>query len=178
MKITVVQHIPYPRATVFTVLRDHLPELQDYLPNIERIEVQQRQEPAPGEVRLVNLWKAAKTEVPVVARAFLNPSKLSWLDRSHWKEEDWSNAWDMEVNFMKERVTCRGRSTYHELPDGSTEVRINGVLELDLKGFLPRIIARRASPKIESFVIGLIKPNFEKTNEGLIAYLKAHPEMV
>jgi hypothetical protein len=173
MQISVVQLIPYPRPTVFAGLRDHLPELAAYLPNIESITVQDRSEPAAGEVKLVNYWKAAKTEVPVVARAFLDPAKLAWIDRAHWTEADWSNQWAIEVSFMKERVTCKGRSLYLAKDEKSTEVRIEGVLELDLKGLLPGLIARRAAPVVESFVVGLIKPNFEKVNDGLVQYLRA-----
>lgn len=177
MQISVVQVLPYPRPTVFRALRDHLPELAAYLPNIEYIEVKERGEPAPGETKLLNLWKAAKTEVPTVARAFLDPAKLSWLDRAHWREADWSNAWDMEVSFMKDRVVCRGRTTYHVRDERTTEVRIDGVLELNLSGLLPGFLAKKAAPVVESFIIGLIKPNFEKVNDGLVLYLKEHPEV-
>ncbi|MBM4319397.1 MAG: hypothetical protein FJ125_05395 [Deltaproteobacteria bacterium] len=177
MEISVTQLLPYPRPTVFRALRDHLPALADYLPNIEYIQVKERNEPAPGETRLVNLWKAAKTEVPTVARAFLDPARLSWMDRAHWKEEDWTNTWDMEVSFMKDRVTCRGRTVYRSRDEESTEVQIKGVLELDLQGMLPGFIAKKAAPVVESFVIGLIKPNFEKVNDGLVRYLADHPEV-
>lgn len=177
MKISVAQVIPYPRPVVFGVLRDHLPELAAYLTNIEYIQRQGRTELAEGGVELTNLWQAAKTEVPMVARAVLDPAKLSWLDTSRWEPAKWSNTWSMKVSFMQERVTCHGVTSYHERGDGGTDARIDGVLELDLKGMLPGLLARRAAPKIEAFVINLIKPNFEKTNEGLIQYLEAHPEL-
>ncbi len=177
MKISVVQVIPFARPTVFRALRDHLPALVDYLPNIQTIEVRTREEPSPTEVHLVNFWQAAKTEVPTVARAFLDPAKLNWLDHSRWNSETWTNAWEMQVSFMKDRVTCEGRTHYLERSDGSTEARIEGVLNLDLKGMLPGLIARAASPKVESFVVDLIKPNFERTNDGLIRYLGDHPEL-
>jgi len=175
MKISVSQVIPYPRPVVFRVLRDHLPELGQYLTNIE-YERKRRTDISDEVSELLNLWQAAKTEVPMVARAFLDPAKLSWLDTSRWDRSKWSNTWSMEVSFMKDRVTCHGVTSYHERSDGGTDVRIDGVLELRLKGLLPGLLARRAAPKIESFVINLIKPNFEKTNEGLIKYLQANPD--
>ncbi|MDY0061352.1 MAG: hypothetical protein RBU45_16205 [Myxococcota bacterium] len=178
MEINVVQVIPYSRELVFRTIRDQLPELGAYLPNIESIQVEQREEPAPGEVKLLNRWKAAKTEVPAVARAFLDPAKLAWLDRAHWQEADWSNTWDIEVSFMKERVSCRGRSVYTAKDARSTEVRILGELALDLKGLLPGFLASRAAPSVESFVVGLIQPNFAKVNDGVAKYLEAHPELL
>ncbi len=175
MKISVTQIIPFPRKAVFAVLRDHLPELADYLPNIKKIEVKERTEEGPV-VRLLNLWHAAQTEVPTIAKPFLDPSKLNWLDRSVWDENTWENHWDIEVGFMKDRVTCKGTTIYEEKSPTETEVRIQGELLIDLKGYLPKLIAKRASPKVESFVVDLIEPNFAKTNEGVIRFLEAHPD--
>ena len=177
MKISVVQNLPYPQLVVFRSLRDHLPALAAYMPNLSSIVNNERHEIGAGEVKLVNVWKAAPTEVPTLARPFLDPSKLSWIDRSHWRTAEWSNTWEMEVSFLKERVTCKGRTTYLAKSESPTEARIDGVLELDLKGMVPGLLARKVEPMIEGFVIGLIKPNFEKINDGLVLYLKAHPEL-
>jgi Mg-chelatase subunit ChlI len=48
-----------------------------------------------------------------------------------------------------------------------------GKLELDLKGMLPGLIARSATPSIEQFVVKMIQPNLEKTVEALAKYLDA-----
>jgi hypothetical protein len=70
-------------------------------------------------------------------------------------------------------VKCKGATIYREKGADRTEIHIKGVLELSLKGLLPGLIARRAEPAVESFVIKLIQPNFEKTNDAVIQYLRA-----
>lgn len=173
MEISVVTTIPHPREQVWATMRDHLPELAAYLPNVDAIEVRERTEPSPGEVRLVNLWKAAKTEVPAVARPFIDPSKLNWIDRAAWDQDRWTCEWVIEVAFMPDRVTCKGTTTYEEAGPDTTRMRMKGVLELNLKGLLPGLVARSAQPKVEGFIVKLIEPNFEKTSDAVKRYLDA-----
>ena len=156
-------------------MRDQLPELSRYLPNIDAITVESREEPAPGEVKLLNRWKAASTEVPLVARKFVNPSTLYWLDHAHWFEAEWLCRWRLEMGFMTDRIGCAGTTSFHEKP-GGTEVRIRGDLNLDLKGLVPALLARKATATIEAFVVRLLQPNFKKTNDALVRYLESKGE--
>jgi hypothetical protein len=48
---------------------------------------------------------------------------------------------------------------------------MRGKLELDLKGLLPGLIARTATPSVEQFVVKMIQPNLEKTVEALGRFL-------
>ena len=173
MDITVRQRLPYSREIVFSHLRDHLGNLVPYLPNVASIEVRERVEPQTGVVELLNLWQAAASEVPAVVRPFVDPNKLSWNDRATWKAADWSCDWVIEVSFMRDRVRCSGRTVYVAIDEGHTEIRVDGALEVDLKGLVPRLLVGRVKPKVEGFVVKTIKPNFEKVNDGLKAYLDA-----
>lgn len=168
MDISVQTTVPYPRDQVFDTMRDKLPELAAYLPNVDSITVQRRDEQG-ATIALDNLWKAARTEVPAVARPFVDKDKLTWLDKARWA--DGACDWVIEVGMFPDRVNCVGRTTFHDTGNGHTEVHIKGVLEISLKGMLPGLIARRAGPKIEAFVIKLIQPNFQKTAEAVRRYL-------
>ena len=59
---------------------------------------------------------------------------------------------------------------------GGTEVRIRGDLNLDLKGLVPALLARKATATIEAFVVRLLQPNFKKTNDALVRYLESKGE--
>ena len=175
MDITVDHRVNFPRTLVFETMRDHMPDLAPYLPNVDGIEVRERKEPAAGVVELVNFWKAAKTEIPNVARPFVDQSKLNWIDRAKWTQADWNCAWKLEVGFMPERVKCSGQTQYVEDGPGKTLVRMRGKLELDLKGLLPGLIARSATPSVEAFIVKMVQPNFEKTIDALVKYLESKP---
>jgi hypothetical protein len=173
MDIVVDSKVNHPRPVVYAAMRDQMQNLAPYLPNVERIDVRERNEPSPGVVDLLNFWKAAATEIPAVARPFVDPSKLSWLDRAHWTDADQTCKWSLEMSFMPDRVKCSGSTTYHEDGPNRTSIRLRGKLELDLKGMLPGLIARSATPSIEQFVVKMIQPNLEKTVEALAKYLDA-----
>ena len=175
MEIDVVSTLNYSRPAVFAAMRDQMTALAAYMPNIEQITVESRDDSTPGEVRLVNRWQAARSEVPAVARKFVDPARMFWLDHARWIEAEWRCEWRLEMGFMAERISCSGVTTYLEV-DGGTETRIKGNLILDLKGFLPGFLLKKAQPAIENFVLGTVKPNFQRTSDAVSAYLESQKE--
>ena len=174
MEISVVSEIPFPIQDVFLAMRDHMPELAQYMPNVKSIEVTLRDELGGGVVHLVNRWNAAATEIPAVARPFVDPSSVYWIDHAKWNADDLACSWRLEMGFMAERISCTGVTSYHTIDEGRTEMRIKGELELDLKGLVPRLLLGKATSGIEKFVSKLVAPNFEKTSNALTAYLEAN----
>lgn len=172
MKLSVVNTVKFPRQRVFEVMRDHMPELAEFMPNVERIEVLSREEIGEGELKLTNLWKAANAEVPKAARAFVDPKRMSWMDHAHWTTEGWICRWRLEMSFMKERIRCEG-STEYRAQGEHCEMHISGNLDLDLKGLMPGFMVKKVGPSIEGFVVQLVQPNFQKTADALERYLNA-----
>ncbi|MEO1272206.1 MAG: hypothetical protein AAFX99_29265, partial [Myxococcota bacterium] len=78
MKIHVEDTIRYPRDIVFTTYRDGMAPLADYLPNIDSIEVKEREDNDDGTVRLLNVWKASSSEIPSIVRPFIDPESIFW----------------------------------------------------------------------------------------------------
>ncbi|TVQ95578.1 MAG: hypothetical protein EA398_17515 [Deltaproteobacteria bacterium] len=174
MEFQVKDTIPHPRETVWTTHRDHLVELAEYLPNIETIEVESRTD--EGDItRLVNLWKAAPTEVPAPARPFIKPEMLRWIDRATWNRGEWRCQWDIELGFLPEAVSARGFNRFLE-EDGHCTIEINGEIEVraDRIPGVPRLVAGRLSGAIEKFVVNLIRPNLLKTNEAARRFIESH----
>lgn len=175
MDINVVSTIPYPIDVVFGAMRDQLPQLADYMPNVDRVEIVEQSEPEPGTIKLLNKWYSARTEVPVIARPFVDPNKLYWFDHATWLDAEKLCQWRIEVAFMADRVTCGGQTSYHAVDD-KTELRIKGALDLDLKGLVPRLMLKKATGGVEAFVGRLIEPNFQKTAAALTRFLDAQSE--
>tara|TARA_B100001250_G_scaffold375481_1_gene363081 strand:+ start:92 stop:622 length:531 start_codon:yes stop_codon:yes gene_type:complete len=173
MKINVVTLIPFPIESVFTAMRDHLPDLAQYMPNVKSIVVEERNEDADGNVSFVNRWNAASTEIPAVARPFIDSSEVFWLDHAEWLNDGATCNWRLEMGFMAERINCTGQTLYESAGPMRTEMQIKGNLELDLKGLVPRLLMGRATAGIEKFVGKLIEPNFKKTSDALTAYLES-----
>jgi hypothetical protein len=171
MNILVTSHIPFPIESVFLAMRDNLPELVQFMPNIHSIEILNRETTISGDISMLNKWNSA-TEIPKVVRSFIPQDKTYWLDSAVWSTEQKAADWSLEMGFMPERVTCTGTTSFHMLGPQSTEMRAQGTLELNLKGLVPRLLLRRSTSAVERFVRVLVQPNFEKTSDALIAYLK------
>ena len=124
MDIKVVTSEPYPIDDVFHAMRDQMPEVAAFMPNISSIEVEQRDDTQSGHVKLVNRWTAAATEIPVVARGMIDPSHVYWLDHAHWQSEGLICHWRLEMGFMSDRVTCSGTTRYVAQGPSVTEMQI------------------------------------------------------
>ena len=164
--------VGHPRPLVFRSLRDRLVEVAAFMPNVTGIDELERIEEAPGRRRLVNVWHG-EGAIPAVARRFIKPEMLRWTDRAVWDEGDWSCEWNQETAFFTDRVSCSGSNRYVEVDPGTTRIEIRGTFELRLQGLpgLPSLLARRATPVVERFIVGLITPNREKTAVAVERFL-------
>jgi hypothetical protein len=174
MEINVVSLIPFGIDATFEAMRDHMPELAAYMPNVDSIVVESRDAGDDEIVRLVNRWNAAATEIPAVARTFVDQSNVYWLDHAEWTTSSRSCNWRLEMGFMADRIKCTGCTSYHVVSDDQTEMRIKGELSLNLKGMVPRLLLGKVTSGVEKFVGKLVQPNFEKTSNALTAYLDAN----
>lgn len=176
MKFTVIDEIPFAAAKVFKTHRDQLPKLVERMPNVDEIIVDSREE--DGElVHLVNIWHAAETEVPAVARPFIKRELLSWIDRATWNEDELTVEWDIELGFLPDAITCRGFNEFEEF-DGITRVTMEGELIVDANKIpgIPRMLAKKVGQVVEKFVVGLVEPNLRETNKLVERYMSEEQE--
>ncbi|MBH24583.1 MAG: hypothetical protein CMH57_09045 [Myxococcales bacterium] len=173
MKIHVEDTINFPRDVVFTTYRDELDQLATYLPNIDKIEVKEREELDNGSVRLLNIWKASPAEIPSIVRPFIDPSKIAWNDYALWNANDHTCEWRNELNVFTEHVSIRGKNRFEPAGDNAVKIIINGELTVDAKKIpgVPRLLAGRIGPAIEKFVVTLITPNLKEVNRGLEKFI-------
>ncbi len=171
-KIDIRDKVKYDRQTVYETFRDHLAELQPYLPTVEDIEVESYDRLDDTTVSIVNIWKAADEDVPALAQKFIKPEMLQWTDRATWFDDAYQCDWDMEVGFLSEAISCSGSTRYTEVGD-HTEVHIEGDLRVDASKIpgVPKLMASKVSGVVEKFVIKMITPNMKEVNRGAEKYL-------
>jgi len=172
MKIESSTMISHPIEAVFEVYRNRLPELARYLPDIREIVVESREELDDG-IKLHNIW-IASADIPSFAKAFIKPELLRWNDYATWHDADYVCHWKIVTGFASEAVRCSGITGFEAKGD-STRVYIDGDLSLDLKKVpgVPKLLAGSIGPKVEAFVVKLITPNLQKTNQAIQDYLDA-----
>ncbi len=166
--------VTFARADVMRTQRDDMVELAQYLPNIDVITVLEREELEDG-VRLVNLWKAAATEIPRVIRPFVKPEMMQWKDHARWYNDTYMCEWRLELGFFTEQVKVSGTTRFEELGADRCKVIIDGNLAVDVKNMpgVPRLLAGKIVSEIEKLVVKQLTPNLTGVNRGLESYLKA-----
>lgn len=171
-RIQVEDVINYPLEQVYAVQRDKMAQLDSYLPNIESITVESRKE-IDGGVELVNVWKAAPSEIPAVARSFVKPEMLQWTDYARWDDASSLCHWRLEIGFLKEQIKTSGTTRFEKLDERRTRVTIDGNLEVNAASIpgVPRLLAGRIGPEVEKFVIKLVTPNLKGVNRGVEQFL-------
>jgi hypothetical protein len=165
MEIIANTKIHFPRELVFRTYRDEIQETVPYLPTVASIEVRERHDDGP-RTRMVNLW-TAKTQIPSLAKKFIQGEMLSWTDRADWDQNQWQCRWSIETYAFPGMVECSGTTHFVEV-GAETEIRINGSLVLHLeKAHIPKLLAGTVQPIIEKLVVEGLKPNLLSTGQGV-----------
>ena len=177
MKLEADARIAFPREVVFSAYRDRLAELVPYLPNVRSIEVQERTDSVggvEGRTNMVNIW-SANADIPKLLQGVVPPDAVKWTDRAEWDQSLWTCKWQIEPAVFTRNVRCGGLNTYRE-ENGQTLLEIRGHLEVDPTGIpgVPRLLAGKVAPMVESFIVNLIKPNLVSVADGLGQFLKAN----
>lgn len=161
--------LSYPLAQVFAAYRDEMETLPPYLENIESIQVTQRREPEPDVVEQVARWQAVeKGNLPRLARPFVSPDILVWIDHATWREAAHTCDWWFEFPALPAGIACEGHNWFEAQGDDACLMVLTGRLTIDLAKIrgVPRL-ARGLGPRIEKFVLERIKPNLETTTLAL-----------
>ncbi len=163
--------LSHPRDKVYTTYRDRLPELAEYFPNIQSIEVL-HSEREGAVLHLLNEWQAT-AKIPRIARSYIKPEMLRWKDHADWNDDECCVHWRFELAFLTDVVHAAGTNTFIEAGPAGTHLSIRGDLAID-SGRLPGVSARTGRlvvPHIERFCVALVKPNLLKTTEVLQRFL-------
>ena len=158
---------------VYEIVRDRLVDLVPYLDNVSVIEELSR-EPRNNGQHVLNRWRADPGQVPAVARKFIKPEMLEWLDHADWSDKDHWVDWRIESARLKGMYSCSGRNQIVVDGDG-VRIRIQGELTVDPKKIpgVPSFLVKRVLPAIESYLISRMKPNMASLGVGVSRFLAA-----
>ncbi|NOY28449.1 MAG: hypothetical protein GXP62_21540 [Oligoflexia bacterium] len=172
MRFTLTHEIPFPRDLVWTTIRDRQDDLLAYLPNVDRIELIEHQD--LGQVqRFVKRWVGSSDDIPAVLRPMVKPDLIQWIDHASWDQSRWLVEWWHETGVLRGGMTSKGTNRY-EADGDITLITFEGDLKIHPEAFtfLPQVIARRAAPVLERFIIGRLKPNLRATNEAVSRFME------
>jgi hypothetical protein len=165
--------IHHPIDRVYPVLRDRLAEMVPFLESVDSIEVLSRTEEADGRLRLLNLWQGNARQAPSVVRPFMTRDMVRWKDHAVWNDRENRVDWRFEAFHLDRLFDAQGANVFAAVADRSTRVEISGSLDVypERVPGVPRLVARRLGPRVESFVIGLITPNLAQLPHAVQEFL-------
>ncbi|MBT3586967.1 MAG: hypothetical protein HN509_18795 [Halobacteriovoraceae bacterium] len=172
MKLEDKSRINRPLDEVYTLVRDELSKLVPYLLNVDKIETIERSEVA-GKVKLVNHWYA-KAEIPSVAKKFVKPDLLAWKDLAEWDNSTHSVTYSLESFLGNDLFDANGTNTFVAIDEKTTELTVSCEVKIypDKVPGVPRFLAKKVAPHIESFIEKLLGPNLTSLGEGLNRYFE------
>ena len=173
MEFTIEEVIAGPIDAVFSAMRDKLPDLVPFLPEVEKIEVLERRELGPGKVAFLNLWQGKADAAPKAVRPFVTSAMLRWKDHAEWDDGAKKVAWRLEPFNFGSLFECKGEDLFTAMPDGRTRMTIKGTLNIYPERIpgVPSFLAKRLRPDVEKFIVNLVTPNLRGVAGGLTRYL-------
>ena len=173
MEITSEETIGYPMEQVWLVMRDHLPELAQFLSGAESIEVEEREELGPGRLRLLNIWQGSGEKVPKAIRPFLSKNIMRLKDHAIWDESRKQVSWRFETFHFNKLFDCAGETRFSSTSNQHTRIVIRGELKIypDRVPGVPRFLAKKIGPTIERFVVDLVGSNMREISGSIQKFL-------
>lgn len=164
--------IHQPRDVVYALVRDDLAKLVPFLPDVERIECV-KQERDGQKLKVENHW-FAKVDIPKVAQKFVKPEALSWRDDAVWDDDQFLVNYELTSFIANDLFDAKGTNTFTDLGDGKTELLVSCKVEIypERMPGVPKILARKVRPMIESLVERALGPNLAALGKGLTAYFE------
>ncbi len=171
MQFEVIDQVPYSLEDVFSTMRDKLPDLIEYLPDVKSITCDVREELPGNKLKLVNKWML-ENRIPKALAKFIKPEQLGYIDHAEWDNDGHFVDYRLEMIFLSEYIDVHGRNYFTAEGDG-TKVRLTGELNLDLARhpMLPKFLAKSITGQVEKLVLALVKPNLVKVNRGVEKHL-------
>ena len=167
--------IDQPVDKVYSLVKDNLTELVPYLPNIDKIETTASKDLPGGKVQKVNQWYA-KAEMPALLKKIAKPELFSWKDTAVWNDEELCVEYELESAVANDLYDAKGKNYFRDLGDGRMELNITCDVKIypeNLPG-VPRILAKKVVPVVETLVEKILQPNLTSLAKGLKGYFKEH----
>jgi hypothetical protein len=170
MYIESEDRLAQPADRVYPLVRDELPRLLPYLPDVERIVELSRERPADNRLEVVNQW-TAKAKVPGLVAKFLPPDVFTWKDFASWNDDE--NAVEYRLEGFGYDAT--GKNFFTADGDG-TVIRVTATVNIHPETFkIPRLLFNKVFPVLEGTIKKAVQPNLTALARGLRSYFAENP---
>ncbi len=175
MRFQFQETIAFPASAVYSTLRDRVPELVPFLPEVDHIETVERVTQADGRLRLTNVWQGNRRSAPLAARPFLTKEMMQWRDIATWNDADRSLHWRFETMHMESLFSCEGVNSFETTDQERCTFHVSGTLETypERVPGVSTSLGRRLAPRADRWLVNHIMPNIARLPNALTSLLTA-----
>ena len=104
---------------------------------------------------------------------------LQWIERSTWRESDWTSTWEIHLPGLPQLFTARGFNRYQVGEDGGTRIDIQGEFTAHPEALgaqvqsVPGPMLALVTARLERFVVDLLDPNLSEQHRAVHLLLDA-----
>ncbi len=171
MKLEHTDTINAPLSKVYTLVKDDLVKIIQYLPNIQDIKVLERSQ-SGGKDLIINQW-FAEAKIPSLAKKFINPDLFSWKDTAYWNDAEHCVDYEIEPFFAKGIYEAKGSNIFKASED-KTRLTLKCEVHIypDRIPGVPKFIAKQLHPLLEQMIENMLAPNLTSLGKGLQEYFR------
>ena len=175
-KLFVEDTVRHPAEKVIDLMRDRLPEILPFLPNIDELDELEREDLDDGRVRARYFWQGNNKAAPKAIRPLVSKAAMAWTDEVFWAVDGSSVKWTITPARFAKLYECSGINFFEPAPgdpEGSSVIRMTGEISVYAERMpgLPKFLARKIGPLVERFVVKRVTPNLAAVVDGLREYL-------
>jgi len=167
--------IDQPAELIYALVRDDMPKLVPYLDSVRKIEMISKEKQENGRIKIVNHWHA-KVEIPGLVKKFLKPDMFNWKDYALWNDEDYSVDYSLESFWANDLFDAKGTNYFQPYKGDPNrtliKVTCNVVIHPEKIPGVPRLLAKKVMPTVESLLKKTLGPNLTSLGKGLISYFE------
>jgi hypothetical protein len=174
MKLEHTDIIDAPLETVYSLVKDELPKVAEYLPSIREIRVLQKEKQNGGKDYIVNHW-FGEASIPALAKKFISDELFSWKDMAYWDDKAHQVEYTLESFIGKEIYEAKGVNYFAASGKDKTKLTLTCEVNIypeKIPG-VPRLLAGTLRPVLEQMIEKMLAPNLTSLGVGLKEYLKA-----
>jgi len=167
MQFKTVAIVKHPLETVWDVMQNKLPEIAEWVDDIEEIKACERGLSDSGDEIVIHEWKAAPP-LPDFVKSWVQPDMLTWTDSAVWKQESKSCHWVIESHYFRDKMSCSGITSYQPALGGKgCRLNFEGTLKWNPGAGVAGAVVLQG---METILSALIPSNFRKLAAAVEQY--------
>jgi len=177
MQFKTVDIVKHPIDKVWASFRDELPQLVEWLDDVESITTQSRRETG-RRCHIVNRWQV-HPNLPAAIMKHVRPEMTAWMDCADWDETRRECRWTIEFDYFRDAISCSGTTRFAPAMGGrGTRITLVGEAHWSAETAvkIPGLLDQAVSRTLEPLLRNLLAANARKISTALATYLDGRQE--